>query len=233
MEIFLNEKIKNLVTHDYRIATLLKRYNIDFLSWGGMSLEEVCESKNIASVRLENDIKEILNTENNEFENFNSWSVKHLTDYIVKIRHSAIKKKIPIIKKQLLKTCKIWGDSHPELNMVHELFISIKTEIMQHMDMTEKIIFPHFIKFSDTYNSDITEASIKLIKEKIALTNFEREKKEQVLLDISYLCHQYYIHQEKPLDINYLYYLLEDFEQDLQMLLHLESNILYPKIYST
>ncbi|MUV04686.1 hypothetical protein GN157_13295 [Flavobacterium rakeshii] len=232
MEIFLNEKIKNLVTHDYRIASLLKRYNIDFLSWGGMSLEEVCESKNIAVIKLENKIKEILNTENNEFENFNLWSIEQLTDYIIKIRHSAIKRKIPLVKEQLLKTCKIWGDSHPELNMVHELFISIKTEIVQHMDMTKKIIFPHFIKFSDTYNSNITEASIKLIKENITSTNYEHEKKEQLLLDINYLCHQYYIHQEKPFDINYLYYLLEDFEQDLQMLLHLESNILYPKIYS-
>jgi regulator of cell morphogenesis and NO signaling len=221
------KEIKNgeIVTQDFRAAEIFKNAGIDFCCGGNQSLELACKEKNIDSTVLETELAKLENTTVNALHNFNEWNLDFLYDYIVNTHHKTVLKLLPQLTVYTRKIEQVHGAHHPELVEIAELFSQINTELLQHLKKEEEVLFPA-IKELLKSNSSVAKATV--ISE-ITRMKDEHEFAGGAMDTINVLSKNYQVPIDGCTTYQVTYNLLEQFEDDLHVHVHLENNILYPK----
>jgi len=226
--------IGDFVAHDFRTAAIFTKYGIDFCCKGQRTIDEVCVKENINETNLLIDLNAVLATKNESEIDFNSWPLDLLIDYIEKTHHHFIEVKTPVILQFLEKLCDVHGSNHPELFEITELFKGSTEELAPHMKNEEMILFP-FVK--EMMNATKTHGSIgqpqfETVKNPIAAMMNEHEHEGERFRTIASLTNNYTPPEDACNTYKVTYAMLQEFEQDLHIHIHLESNILFPKAKS-
>lgn len=228
-----NKQIGEIVAEDFRTATIFKKYGIDFCCKGDRTVEEACESKNLNSNEILEEIKNLPN-DNPGSVDFKSWPLDLLADYVEKTHHRYVEEKTPVIQSFLDKLCKVHGERHPELFEIRELFNESAKDLAAHMKKEELILFP-FVR--------------NLVKMKRKGSEFEFPPFGSVENPVNMMKHEHTVEGERfrkigeksdeftpPADACNTYRvtfaMLQDFENDLHKHIHLENNILFPNSIS-
>ena len=84
--------IGEYVAENFRTAAVFKKYGINFCCKGGRTIEETCKMKDLDPAPIYEDLK---NTPQGTAEenDFNSWSLTDLVDYIKEVHHEYIQEK--------------------------------------------------------------------------------------------------------------------------------------------
>jgi regulator of cell morphogenesis and NO signaling len=217
--------IGEIVANDFRAASMFKEAGIDFCCGGNKSLSEACKEKGADPSRLTEQLEALTQTPVTGAMNFKEWDLSFLSDYIVNTHHKFVLKNLPELVFYTQKIANVHGDHHPELIEVAALFTRINEELLQHLKNEEEVLFPA-IKEAEKN----TSAAIKsTIISEITRMQGEHEFAGGAMDKINVLTNNYLI----PLDACNTYHvslkLLEQFEDDLHIHVHLENNILYPK----
>lgn len=230
MNINKNTLISTIVAENYKSATIFKSYGIDFCCNGNRSIETVCNTKNINENILINKLNNCFNTEV-DTNNYQSWDIDFLSDYIYNKHHKYIEKTIPELKLYLDKLCKVHGICHPELFEIYKLFTESANDLTMHMKKEELILFPYFKKLVEASKNKSTISSNQFdsIKSPIAMMHKEHDNEGHRFRKIAELSNDY----SPPVDAcntyKVTYQLLQEFEEDLHKHIHLENNILFKK----
>ena len=225
MENYKATKIGEIVTHDFRAAEIFKNAGIDFCCGGNQSLEQACDEKNIDISTLENELLELENTSPVISHNFNQWNLNFLCDYIVNTHHKTVLNLLPQLTAYTQKIAEVHGANHPELIEISTLFSQINKELLQHLKNEEEVLFPAIKDVFDT-NS---ESSKEIIISEITRMKGEHEFAGGAMDKINVLSHNYQVPGDGCNTYRVAFKLLEQFEDDLHIHVHLENNILYPK----
>ena len=219
-------KIAEIVTEDIRTADVFKKVGIDFCCGGNQNLEEACKEQKINLDELESSLD---NVENNSTDsahnNYKEWNVDFLCDYIVNTHHKTVLRLLPQIVAYTEKIAEVHGTKHPELLEIKDLVAQINTELLQHLDHEETVLFPA-IKKQLAGNSE--EAKATIISEISRMTG-EHEFAGGAMDYINKISKNYAVPADGCNTYRVAYKLLEEFEDDLHVHVHLENNILYPK----
>lgn len=218
-------KIAEIVTEDIRTAEVFKSVGIDFCCGGHQNLEEACKLQNINLEELETSLANIENESANTAHNYKEWNVDFLADYIVNTHHKTVLRLLPQIVAYTQKIAEVHGDNHPELLEIESLFAQINTELLQHLKNEEDVLFPA-IKAQLKGNDEAAKAII--ISEITRMTG-EHEFAGGAMDHINKISQNYKIPADGCNTYKVAYQLLEEFEDDLHVHVHLENNILYPK----
>ena len=223
--------IGDFVAKDYRTAAIFSKYGIDFCCKGQRTIDEVCSKMNLNEPQLLSELNAVLTTKNDAENDFDSWSLDVLIDYIEKVHHRFVEEKTQIVIPFLDKICKVHGENHPELLEINQLFNDSAKELASHMKKEELILFP-FIK--EMINATKSHGSIEqpffgTIKNPIAAMMNEHDNEGERFRSISALTHNYTTPEDACNTYKATYAMLQEFEQDLHKHIHLESNILFPK----
>jgi regulator of cell morphogenesis and NO signaling len=220
--------IGEIVTQDFRAAEIFKNAGIDFCCGGNQSLELACKEKNIDSTVLETELAKLENTTVNALHNFNEWNLDFLCDYIVNTHHKTVLKLLPQMAVYTQKIAQVHGPHHQELIAIANLFIKINKELLQHLRNEEEVLFP---AIKELLKSNSQEAKATIISE-ITRMKGEHEFAGGAMDKINVLSDNYSIPADSCNTYQVTYKLLEQFEDDLHIHVHLENNILYPKAIS-
>ncbi|HKL32119.1 MAG TPA: DUF542 domain-containing protein, partial [Tangfeifania sp.] len=109
-----NLTVGEIVTNDFRTATIFKDAGIDFCCGGKQTLSEACSNKNIDQQELE---KELSGLTDHGFpsHNFKDWDPAFLSDYIVNTHHKFVMKHLPELLFYTDKIATVHGNNHSEL----------------------------------------------------------------------------------------------------------------------
>lgn len=231
MNITSNNEVGEVVTLDYRTAAVFKSYGIDFCCKGNRSIAEVCENRKIEEKVLMDNLNSVLKKQENSAIDYQSWPLDLLADYVEKKHHRYVEQQSVVLKQYLNKLCKVHGSEHPELFEITEHFVASAGELAMHMKKEELVLFP-FIK--------------KMVKAEMAMENLESPHFGSVKNPVEMMMHEHDAEGERFRKIEALssgytppadacntyrvtYALLQEFEQDLHLHIHLENNILFPK----
>jgi len=121
MEINNKTLVSNIVAENYKSANIFKSHGIDFCCNGNRSIETVCDYNGVKKDILIKQLVDCFKTET-DTNNYQSWGIDFLSDYIYNTHHKYIEKKVPEIKQYLDKLCKVHGGGHPELFEIYKLF---------------------------------------------------------------------------------------------------------------
>ena len=228
MTITQDQKVGEVVAKDFRLAGIFSKYGIDFCCGGGKSIAEVCRNKNIDSLELLQNINHLLTEATQETVNYDSWPIDLLADYIEKKHHRYVREQIPVLQQFLEKVAKVHGEAHPELIDIKNLFNAAASELTKHMMKEELILFP-YIRQMVSGNNDFKSSAFTTVEDPIKVMIEEHDTEGERFRQIAELSDNYTPPDYACNTYKASFVLLNEFEKDLHLHIHLENNILFPK----
>lgn len=223
-ENLLKKPLGEIVTDDFRSAAIFKKTGLDFCCGGKKSLESACAEKKADPDNIINQLLELEMSGNDKGNNYKEWSPSFLSDYIVNSHHKYVLKTLPDLVFYTKKIREVHGERHKELNEVADLFSQINTELIQHLNNEEKVLFPAIKQVQENDSPAIKN----LIRSEIERMSGEHEFAGNAMDRINELTSGYSVPSDSCNTYAVTMKLLEEFEDDLHTHVHLENNILYP-----
>ncbi len=227
----MSKPIGEFVADDFRTAAVFSNYGIDFCCKGHRTVEEVCNKNGVNPDELLSKLDAILESKGNNAIDYKSWPLDLLADYIEKTHHRYVEEKTPVLRQFLDKLCKVHGGNHPELFKINELFTGCAGELAAHMKKEELILFPFIKKMvKATLDGQAIEAPhFGTVENPIAMMMEEHENEGERFRKIALITNNYTPPADACNTYKVTYAMLDEFEKDLHLHIHLENNILFPE----
>lgn len=217
--------IGEIVANDFRTASVFKNAGIDFCCGGNKSISDACREKGTDESVILQQLVTISETPVAGAQNFNEWEPGFLCEYIVNTHHKFVLKNLPEIVFYTQKIADVHGNHHPELHEVSSLFSKINDELLQHLKNEEEILFPAIKQAQHNLTAPLKNTIITEINR----MQGEHEFAGGAMDRINILTKNYLIPEDSCNTYKVTLQLLEQFEDDLHIHVHLENNILYKK----
>lgn len=226
-----DETLGEIAAKDLRKAQVFKKYGLDFCCGGKKTVKEACTEKGLDVTRIEQELQHADKLVASRPLPYNEWGLDFLADYIVNTHHSYVRKNLPDIKTYADKVARVHGSHHPELVRVKQLVDEIYNELMSHMIKEEQVLFPYIKELTAAKNKTAQLGAVHFgtVKNPITMMEHEHETVARHLAEIRELTGNYRLPDDACASYSLLYRMLDEFEEDLHVHVHLENNILFPK----
>jgi regulator of cell morphogenesis and NO signaling len=221
-----NKTVGEIVALDFRAAAIFREAGIDFCCGGRMGFSETCTEKGINEAELRNKIDELSSMPSDTTHNFKDWNPGFLCDYIVNTHHKYVLRTLPELVFYTAKISDVHGANHEELHEVASLFAQINKELLQHLENEEKVFFPAVKEFEKSGSKASQETIISEIKR----LSGEHEFAGGAMDKINIITKGYAVPADGCNTYHVTFRLLQQFEDDLHIHVHLENNVLFPKL---
>ena len=218
-----DKTIAEIVSEDISKASVFKKYNLDFCCGGGKTVEVACAKANLD---LDNVIQDLLSTTTNTTTpnlNFKDWSADFLVDYIINVHHSYVKENLEVINEFATKVANVHGQHAPETIEIDNLFLTLSNELLSHLEKEETILFP-------AIKAKLTNQALEYGNDVIQILEDEHDAAGTIVKKIQELSNNFTPPEWACNTFKALYFKLDEFINDLYQHIHLENNILFPKI---
>jgi regulator of cell morphogenesis and NO signaling len=226
-----SQKIGEIVTKFPKAADVLKEYRIDFCCGGDRLLLTAIKEQGLPE-------PEILDKINNLYEEFKNIKTEdrnwveaplgELIDHIVNTHHAYLGEELPRISNLTTKILRVHGEHHPELSHVHKLFHSLKMELDQHLIKEETIQYPAIKEYEKSKSEASLNKAVSVNKE---LEN-EHTGAGDILKELRRVTNDFTAPEDGCNTYKLTYAKLEELENDTFQHIHLENNILFPRLMS-
>lgn len=225
------ETLGEIATKDLRKAQIFKKYGLDFCCNGKRTVREACAEKGLDAAQVEHELQEADKATASGARPlpYNEWGLDFLADYVVNTHHAYVKKNMPDMKAYAQKVYQVHGSHHPELERINGLVLAMDAELTGHMHKEEFVLFPAIKQLVAAERSAQPQNPFGTIKSPITVMELEHEELGQALSELRELTGGYTLPQDACASYGLLYRMLEEFEGDMHVHIHLENNILFPK----
>nr|WP_315172246.1 iron-sulfur cluster repair di-iron protein [uncultured Flavobacterium sp.] len=231
MKITKEDNIGQLVADDYRMASVFQKHKIDFCCNGNRTIQEACIESDLNADNVVLDLDAILLDESNKNLDYDTWPIDFLAQYIEQKHHKYVENQIPVLKGYLKKIISAHGNRHKELHDILELFESTASELTLHMKKEELMLFPQVRKMviSHKEGKEIVLPPFGSFENPIGVMMKDHTDEGERFRQIRALSNDYTPPADGCNTYKVAFKLLEEFEKDLHLHIHLENNILFPK----
>lgn len=232
MNDLLHEKVGEVVARDFRTAPVFKRHRIDFCCGGGITIEAACSKAKTDPGILESELNEAMRSANRSaVQEISEYPLDELISHIELTHHRYVERRSSEIKGFLDKVVRVHGDKKPELAQIQLLFEEGVGQLAQHMKKEELILFPAIRRMiaAERAGTAYEMAPFGSIENPIHMMEHEHEVEGDRFDSLAQLTDNYTPPDWACNTFKVTYALLQEFEQDLHVHIHLENNVLFPK----
>ena len=214
-----------------RAIAVLEKLGMDYRSHPDMKLDEACAALEIQASAFVREWKSMPHAGENETQDFASWPLDLLADYIEKKHHRYIETRVPLILQYLNRLIPSYGRQFPELVILAQLVEESGREMGAHMRKEELVLFPYIREQAKKAREERTYDLYPLTgaRNPIALMFEEHDHKMEGINRLAELTRGF----TPPMDASLLhrltYALLQEFEEDLHQHLYLEDEVLFKR----
>jgi regulator of cell morphogenesis and NO signaling len=218
--------VGEIVAADFRAAGVFREAGIDFCCGGKKSLGQACSEKGIDEAIIAGKLKSLESEPADMAHNFSEWDPGFLCDYIINAHHKYVLKTLPELVYYTSKIAAVHGDRHPELIDVSRIFTEINRELLSHLRSEEEQFFPAIKELL----ASGSEKAKSTVKELITDLSSEHESAGGAMDRINEITGNYEVPADGCNTYHLAFKLLRQFEDDLHVHVHLENNVLFPKL---
>lgn len=231
MNTFDTSTIKDIVTHNFRAASVFEKYSLDFCCKGGKTIAAACNEKNIDPSVVIAELQTLNDAVDTSSQRFNRWDVEFLASYIVENHHAYVRQSIPVLLAHTQKVAMVHGDRHPEMKKAADLFGVVAQDMIHHMHKEEQMLFPAIAAVARAQREGTTFHPMPFgsVKNPIAMMEREHDSAGSLMFEIRELTSNYTVPEDGCTTYRVTLQELKEFELDLHQHVHLENNILFPK----
>jgi len=226
-----DETLGQIAARDLRKASIFKKYGLDFCCGGKKTVKQACLEKGIDVVKVEEELREADRIPSSRPLPYNDWELDFLSDYIVNTHHAYVQKNLPDIRAYAEKVARVHGGRHPELLDLRQIVEQVYHEMSSHMAKEENVLFPYIKKMAAAKKNNQLVGGIHFgtVQNPVNMMEMEHESVGNELARLRSLTNNYALPPDACASYSLLYRLLNEFEEDLHLHVHLENNILFPK----
>ncbi len=232
MSIDTSNTVADIVKEDIRTAHVFKKHGIDFCCGGGKELGKVCDAKGIDFKELVAELDQsIKNMEQGE-HSYDEWSPVVLADHIEAVHHAYLKENLPILMEYSKKVAHVHGGGvgHEYLVEMWKEVEALSMELLQHLQKEEMVLFPWIREMgTESGGPDHCGGDISM---PIKVMLMEHDNAGDALKRIRTLSNDYTLPEYACNTWQAYFHLMEEIEDDTHLHIHLENNILFPKVSS-
>lgn len=224
-----NDKIGDIVARMPKASEVFKVFKIDFCCGGHRPLMEAINEGGLNEEEVLSKLQEAyeevkdLKSEN---EDWTKASFMNLIDHVVNTHHAYLNEVLPKLS-QLTKTIyRVHGPSHGELSNVYKLFHTLKMELEEHLIKEEEIVFPLIKEYETNLSDEVLEKALKAIEE----LEGEHDAAGDLIKELRKITDDYTAPSDGCETYDLTYKLLENVESDLFQHIHLENNVMFPRL---
>lgn len=226
----LQDQIGDIVAKFPGAADTFKKYRIDFCCGGDRPLIEAINEDNLQEEQVISELNQKYEENQQVSENKDiDWqqsSYSELIDHIVNTHHAYLNENLPKIGELTTKILRVHGANHQELTKVHKLFHRLKMELEQHLIKEEEILFPVIKEYEENPSQEQLEKTTSVIEE----VEDEHDEAGDIVKELRKITADYLVPDDGCNSYRLTYQLLEELESDLFQHIHLENNILFPRL---
>lgn len=211
-----------IAVHVPAAIPVFQRLGIDFCCSGDAPLAAAVER---ADARLDEVMSELLALSANPADR--DWSnapLGDLIDYIVATHHENTKKMMPALWECLHNVINEHGEIHPELHDVARIVAPLFTELGEHLQKEEHILFPTIRRLSNegAASSDCPEGPMSAMEH-------DHDGAVEAFRKLRQITEGFRPSEDADDSYRTLYAGLHELERDLHVHIHLENNVLHPR----
>ena len=224
-----NQAVGQIVAEFPQAAEFFKKYAIDFCCGGDKLLSVAAKELNLNEdivIKQINQAYSMVEEHSSTVVDWRQQSLTHLIEHIVNTHHLYLQREMPQISELVIKILRVHGATHSELGKVHKLFHTLKMELEQHLITEEEILFPLIKKYEQNPSSQM----LATIKSQIDTIENEHEQAGDIVKELRQITNQYALPASACTSYRLAYQKLIEMESDLFQHIHLENNILHPRL---
>jgi regulator of cell morphogenesis and NO signaling len=222
-----NITVRDILDENPKAYEVLRKYNLDAYCKGNLLFSDACKEADVSRKKIISEIEEVKNNERT-ISRINQWPLDFLTEYIIMNHHNFLTERINVIHNLLRELQNKEGKLNLFIFQLNLAFINVQDALKKHIQEEEEVIFPA-IKLLVLEGS--IPQNLPLYTLQKTITFLQDEDKEVIagLKHIRKITKNYTYENNLP-GINLLFNELEEFEIELFYHMHIENNILFPKI---
>lgn len=231
MQVQKDNTVGEIVAKNFRTAQIFEKFGLDFCCGGKKTLSDACSKRGVDANEIIDELLKVNETGSNRQNDYFTWEINFLIDYIIEVHHSYVSKLMPVIFAHSQKVAGAHGENHPEVIKIAEYFSTIKDELEAHLMKEEKMLFPYIKKLVEIKKNNLDQQvpPFGAVANPIKVMEAEHENAGLLFAEIKRLSNGYKPPEDACTTFKVLYHELNEFEQDLHTHIHLENNILHPK----
>ncbi len=224
--------IKQIVTDDYRAASVFEKYSLDFCCKGGVTIDQACAEHNFDPMPVFEALEKLRQEPDSGGHTFAEWGPDELITYIVNVHHAYVREAIPVISAHTRKVASVHGANHPEVIQIARHFEEVAAELWSHMMKEEKMLFPYATALVQAKKNGvrIEPPPFGSVQNPIRMMEAEHQSAGDALYAVRALSGNYTPPEDACTTYRVSFSELQHFERDLHEHVHLENNILFPKV---
>lgn len=224
-----SETIGDIVAGFPGAGHLLKEWKIDFCCGGNRTLSAALREQRIDEEAFLERLNRIVRQAGEKRGPDTDWRQApsgELIDHILQTHHAYLLEELPSVSELVTKILRVHGLAHPELAALHKRFHQMKTELEQHLIAEEEEVFPLIRKAEQT--GDRTDA--RRAANAVAELEADHSAVGQLLKEMRETTGDYRLPEGACATYALAFRKLEAMESDLFEHIHLENNVLFPRI---
>ncbi len=211
-------------------SNLFKAHNVDFCCGGARPLGEVLREHGIPEHAFLAELQQAFTEARRRQEAAETdWRVaplSELVDRIVTVHHRYLKQELPVLSEFVSKIFFVHGSRHPELQTLGRQFHQLKAELEPHLFAEETELFPLIQAYENSGAQSDAEQAVKVLDQ----LETQHQTAGQLLHDMRETTKGYLLPEDACRTYTLTFQKLADLESDTFEHIHLENNVLFPRL---
>lgn len=212
---------------------VFERMGIDYCCGGKRPLADVCREKGFEVAAVEADLSAAIANGHSDSRDWSAAPLTDLVNHIVDRHHGFLRREMPAIAQRLEKVYRVYNQRYGSaLPGLPEVYAKLQEELDDHLNKEEWILFPAICAYVQAEKSGLPlpRAPFGSVANPIQVMEAEHTEAGAVLESIREITDNYTAPDYACVTYRALMSGLKELEQDLHLHIHLENNILFPRV---
>jgi regulator of cell morphogenesis and NO signaling len=210
---------------------VLNRYDLDYCCHGSISFADACHQNHLNPRKVWSEIlNELPIPSGIQGQHFNTWDIPLIIDFIIQNHHEYIRISVPQMQELINKITSNHSVQYPELVEIRNYFNILAEELLDHLPKEEEILFPAIRRLATSRFVAENSPLLANIQGPVTVMESEHSHAGEILKMLRSLTNHYHAPAGTCPTFQSVFRLLEEFDDDLVQHIHLENNILFPKV---
>ncbi len=218
--------LADIVVANPAAARVFEVHAIDYCCHGQRPLEQACAEAGIDPAVVQGEIDRL--AAGSPDIGPVKEGIGALIEHIVSTHHRYLRRELPRLHELMCKVVNAHGDRHPEVHQVARTLQEVTDDLLPHLLKEERVLFPLAIELLGAVEP--TSFHCGSVLNPIRMMNAEHDEVGDLLATLRHQTSVYTVPDDGCPTWRALYAGLAELESDVHTHVHLENNVLFPRI---
>ena len=224
--------VRDIAASSLAAVKVFERHGIDYCCGGKRPLAEVCRERGLELEAVQGELDAALADSRQPAQDWNAAPLGELIEHIVGTHHEYLRRELGPISERLEKVYRVYNQRYgPTLIGLPGAYASLRAELETHIRKEEMILFPAITEYEAALGAGrpLPPTPFGTVSNPIHMMEVEHQSAGEVLASIRRITQDFAVPDYACVTYRALMSGLEELERDLQLHIHLENNILFPR----